>query len=163
VRKYINEHGVFTNLHATKDRDRLNPIERWNMYSSSTTHLHKLVVRVLSQVVNTSFAERCWTTYNFIHGVKRNGLNVDRVKSLVYVHCNLGLLSHYCKAAKNDRTYLTWDNNPKEANLEDGAIGLEHLEDELLSAHDGDHIHGANMPPPSTSKFPGARSLPLAS
>jgi hypothetical protein len=24
--KYISEHGVFANLHATKDQDRLNPI-----------------------------------------------------------------------------------------------------------------------------------------
>jgi hypothetical protein len=35
--KYINEHGVFGNLHATKDRDRLDSIEWWNMYGSSTT------------------------------------------------------------------------------------------------------------------------------
>jgi hypothetical protein len=80
--KYISEHGVFANLHATKDRDRLNPIEWWNMYGSSTTHLHKLVVRVLSQVVNTSSAERCWSTYNFIHNVKRNNLNVDLGRKL---------------------------------------------------------------------------------
>jgi hypothetical protein len=111
--KYISEHGVFANLHATKDQDRLNPIEWWNMYGSSTTHLHKLAVRVLSQVVNTSSAERCWSTYSFIHSVKRNNLNVDQAKSLVYVHYNLRLLSHYCEAAKNDRTYVTWDNNPK--------------------------------------------------
>jgi hypothetical protein len=64
-------------MHATKDRDRLNPIEWWNMYGSSTTYLHKLLMRVLSQVVNTSFPERCWSTYNFIHSLKRNNLNVD--------------------------------------------------------------------------------------
>jgi hypothetical protein len=40
--KYISEHGVFGNLHATKDRDRLSSIEWWNMYGSSTTCLHKL-------------------------------------------------------------------------------------------------------------------------
>jgi hypothetical protein len=80
--KYISEHGVFANLHATKDRDRLNPIEWWNMYGSSTTHLHKLAVRVLSQVVNTSSAERCWSTYSFIHSMKRNNLNVDQGRKL---------------------------------------------------------------------------------
>jgi hypothetical protein len=47
-RKYIIEHGVFANLHATKDRDTLNHSKWWNMYGSSTTHLHKLAVRVLS-------------------------------------------------------------------------------------------------------------------
>ena len=57
--QYISEHAILSNLHATKDQDRLNHVTRWNMYDSSITHLHKLAVRVLSQVVNTSFAERC--------------------------------------------------------------------------------------------------------
>jgi hypothetical protein len=68
--KYISEHGVFGSLHATQDQDRLSSIEWWNMYGSSTTHLHKLVVRVLSQVVNTSFAERCWSN---LHPQRRPG------------------------------------------------------------------------------------------
>jgi hypothetical protein len=151
------------NLHAAKDRDRLNSIKWWNTYGSSTTHLHKLAMRVLSEVVNTSFAKRCWSTYNFIHIVKRNNLNVDQVESLVYMHYNLSLLSCYCEEAKNDRTYMTCDNNPKEPNLEAGAIILEHLEAKLLSYNDGDHIHAAKMPPPSTSRFPDAGTLPLAS
>jgi hypothetical protein len=163
--KYISEHGVFGNLHATKDQDRLSSIEWWNMYGSSTTYLHKLAVRVLSQVVNTSSAERCWSTYSFIHSVKRNNLNVDRAESLVYVHYNLRLLSHYCDATENDnyKRDVTWDNNPEETNLEDGAMVLERLEAELLGDHDGDHIHGADMPPPSTSRFPDATILPLSS
>jgi hypothetical protein len=49
--KYISEHGIFGNLHATKDRNTLGSIKWWNMYGSSTTHLHKLAVKVLSQVV----------------------------------------------------------------------------------------------------------------
>ena len=46
--QYINEHGVFGNLHTTKDQDRMSPIEWRNMYCSSTTYLHKLAMRVLS-------------------------------------------------------------------------------------------------------------------
>jgi hypothetical protein len=99
--KYISEHGVFDNLHATKDRDRLGAIEGWNMYGSSAKTLHKLAMKVLSQVINTSSAKRCWSTYNFIHGLKRNSLNANRAKSLVYVHYNLSLLSHYCDAGGN--------------------------------------------------------------
>lgn len=57
----------------------------------------------------------------------------------------------------NDRTYVTWDNNPKGNNLEDGAIVLECLEFELL----GDHA--TKMPLPSTKRFPDAITLPLAS
>jgi hypothetical protein len=162
--KYISEHGVFGNLHATKDRDRLGAIEWWNMYGSSAKTLHKFAVKVLSQVVNTSSAERCWSTYSFIHNVKRNNLNADRVESLVYVHYNLRLLSHYYDAEGNAfcKRDMTWDNNPEETNLEDGTIVLERLEEELLSDHDGDHILGGDMPPPSTTRVPDSSVLSLS-
>ena len=133
------------------------------MYGSGATYLHKLALRVLSQVVNSSSAERCWSTYNFIHNVKRNSLNIERAESLVYVHYSLRLLSHYYEAAKNDRTFFTWDNNPKKANVEHGAITLERLKAELLGDHDGDPIHTSEMPPPTTSRFTDAGVLPLAS
>jgi hypothetical protein len=133
----------------------------WNMYGSSTTYLHQLVVKVRSHVVNTSFVERFQNTCSFIHGVKRNSLNEDRVESLVYVHYNLRLLSHYFDSVKNDNSKrdMTWDNNPEETNLEDGAMVLERLEAKLL----GDHILGVDMPPPSTSRVPDASVLPLSS
>jgi hypothetical protein len=88
-------------------------------------------------------------------------LNVDRAESLVYVHYNLRLLSHYCDATKNDncKRDVTWVNNPEETNLEDGAMVLERLEAELLGDHDGDHILGANMSLPYTSRFPDATIL----
>ena len=78
--------------------------------------------------------------------MKRNNLNVDRAESLVDVHYNLMLLPHYCDATKNDRTYLTWDNNPEEDDLEDGVITLECLEVELLGDQDGDQLHTTKMP-----------------
>jgi hypothetical protein len=108
---------------------------------------------VLSQVVNTSSAERCWSTYSFIHSVKRNRLNVNRSESLVYVHYNLRLLSHYCEEAKMDKNLKRWDNNPEEDNLEDGVLLLEQLENALLD--DDDHVE---MPPPSTSMVPMSRT-----
>ena len=137
------------------------------MYGSSAKNLHKLAVKVLSQVVNTSSAERCWSTYSFIHSVKRNSLNADKEESLVYVHYNLRLLSHYCDVGEESAFYnskrdMTWDNNPEETNLEDGAIVLERLEEELLGDHDGDHIPRGDMPHPSTSGVPNSSVLPLS-
>jgi hypothetical protein len=168
LRKYISEHGVFVNLHATKYQDRMGSIEWWNMYGSFAKNLQKLAVKVLSQVVNTSSAERCWSTYSFIHNVKRNNLNADRAESLVYVHYNLRLLSHYCdvggeSALYNNKRDMNWDNNPEKNDLEDGAIVLERLEEELLGDRDGDHILGGDMPPPSTSGVPNSTILPLSS
>jgi hypothetical protein len=57
---------------------------------------------------------------------------------------------------------MTWDNNPEETNLQDGTIVLERLEEELLSDHDGDHIPGGDMPPPSTTRIPDSSVLPLS-
>ena len=49
--------------------------------------------------------------------------------------------------------------------MEDGAIALERLVDELLVDHEGDPhlIHTSEMPPPTTSKFTDAEVLRLAS
>ena len=102
--KYLSDIGPFGTLHARKDRDRAPPIEWWNMYGSSSPRLHKLATKVLSQVVNSSSTKRCWSTYSFIHSVKRNRLNENRAKSLVYVHYNLRLLTHYCERAKTDKS-----------------------------------------------------------
>ena len=84
-----------------------------------------------------------------------------QAESLVFVHYNL-TLSHYCERAKSDRTYITWDNNPKENYLEDGALAFKCLEDELFGYDDGD-CAGVEVPPPSTDRVPDAQVLPLAS
>eukprot|EP00253_Pinus_taeda_P007637 PITA_07637 len=98
----------------------------------------------------TGLFERCWSTYSFIHNVKRNRLNENRTESLVYVHYNLRLLSHYCDRAYEDPTYKIWDNHSEDDNLEDGTIHLEELEEELI--RDEDEAPAAAMsPPPSSS------------
>jgi hypothetical protein len=63
-------------------------------------------------------------------------LTQGQAESLVYVHYNLRLLSHYCEEAKMDKNLKHWDNNPKEHNLEDGVFLLEQLENALLDDDD---------------------------
>ena len=46
--------------------------------------------------------------------------------------------------------------------MEDGALALEHLEDELLGDED-DHAAATTMPPPSSMLFPYAPSFPRGS
>jgi len=67
------------------------------------------------------------------------------------VHYNLRLFSYYCEAVKNDRTYMIWDSNPEEANLEDGAIALEHWEAGILAYGTDGVDYETEMPPPSTA------------
>ena len=49
--------------------------------------------------------------------------------------------------------------------MEDGAIALERLEDELLGDHEGDPhlIHTSEIPPPINNRFSDAWVFPLAS
>eukprot|EP00253_Pinus_taeda_P015502 PITA_15502 len=107
-----------------------------------------------------SGTERCWSTYNFINNVKRNRLNENRVESLVYVHYNLRLLSHYCDRAYEDPTYKIWDNHSVGDNLEDGTIHLEELEEELIREEDE---AAAMAPPPSSSSARVPSLVPLLS
>jgi hypothetical protein len=87
--QYMLGQSAFGTNHAVRDRGNLSYLAWWNIYGGGTPQLQRLATQVISQVVNTSFAERCWSTYNFIHNVKINRLNVVREESLVYVHYNL--------------------------------------------------------------------------
>ena len=49
--------------------------------------------------------------------------------------------------------HVTWDHNPEEHNLEDGALALERLEQELLSDND-EYVAATAMPPPTSIFFP---------
>jgi hypothetical protein len=124
------------------------------MHGGATPQLQRLAAWVLSQVVNTSSVERCWSTYSFIHSIKRNRLNVGWAESLVYGHYNLRLLSHYREEAKMDKNLKRWDNTLGEDNLKDGVLLLEQLENALLN--DDDRVE---LRPPSTAVFPVSKNL----
>ena len=55
--------------------------------------LQHISSHLLSQVSSSSAAERNWSTYSFIHSVKRNRLTSKRAEKLVYVHGSLRLFS----------------------------------------------------------------------
>ena len=58
----------------------------WDLHGVTAPELYSLAIKFLSPSVNTSCAERAWSTYGFIHNVKRNMMNADHAESLVYVH-----------------------------------------------------------------------------
>ena len=154
--RYFSCTGLFVTFHAMEDKDRFDALTWWKPYGGQGL-LPKLAKKVLSPVVNTSSTERCWSTYSFIHNVKRNRLNENWAKSLVYVHYNLRLLSHYCNRAYEDPTYKIWYNHPEDDNLEDGTIHLEELEAELMREED----EATTMPPPPSSSSARVPSLVL--
>lgn len=70
----------------------IEAIEWWSLYGSETPELAKVAKKVLSQ------PEKAWSTYGLIHSLKRNRLLSSRAGKLVFIHCNLHLISHLTKS-----------------------------------------------------------------
>ena len=63
-----------------------------HVFSAHAPLLQKLAFKVLGQPSSSSCAERNWSTYSFIHSLKRIKLNPKRVEDLVYIHNNICVL-----------------------------------------------------------------------
>ncbi|KHN03669.1 hypothetical protein glysoja_035412, partial [Glycine soja] len=78
---------------SIEDRWALDPKTWWVMHGSSTPILQKVALKLLVQPCSSSCCERNWSTYSFIHYLKRNKMDPKRAEDLVFVHSNLRLLS----------------------------------------------------------------------
>ena len=92
------EFGLFSGIRAYNDDnmdDRwiFDPMLWWSNYGSSLPMLQTLALKLLGQPCSSSCAERNWSTYGFIHCMRRNRITPKRAKDLVFVHSNLWLLS----------------------------------------------------------------------
>jgi len=56
----------------------------------------------------SSCCEKNWSTYTFIHSLKKNKLTPTRAEDLVYVHNNLRLLSRSLDEYNEEETRM-WD------------------------------------------------------
>ena len=98
-RKKVNmEFGLFSGVKAydednMEDRWTYDPMLWWSTYGSSLPMLQTLALKLLGQPCSSSCAERNWSTYGFIHSMRRNRITPKHAEDLVYVHSNLRLLS----------------------------------------------------------------------
>jgi hypothetical protein len=67
-----------------------------------------LAMKLLNQPASSSCCERNWSTYSFIHSVKRNALTPTRAEDLVFVHSNMRHLSRRTEACKKGETRM-WE------------------------------------------------------
>ena len=107
----------YSDVSALEERSTMNPVRWWVCHGTNGVHLQALAIRILSQVASSSSAERNWSTYGFIHSVKRNRLGSQKAEDLVYVHSNLLL------ASRRDPKYSSgpskeWDVELESSNLE---------------------------------------------
>ena len=71
----------------------MSHVKWWVIHGTSAQMLQSIALKLLGQPCSSSCCERNWSTYNFIHPMKRNKLTPQRVEDLVYVYNNLRLLS----------------------------------------------------------------------
>jgi hypothetical protein len=114
---FITGSGAFGNVNALVDRGTMTPIAWWGYYGAQTPELQTLASRVLSQVCSSSTIERNWSTYGFIHSVKRNRLQSAKAEDLVYIHSNLRLISR-SKPNYKEGPLKLWDVNLEDADLD---------------------------------------------
>ncbi|KAL7184647.1 hypothetical protein ACSBR2_026735 [Camellia fascicularis] len=141
IRKQISDFvsckGVFSQPQAVNNRATMDALSWWHLYGGAAPELYSLALKVLSQRVNTSFAERCWSTYSYIHNVKRNRLNVDRAKKL--------------------------DAYPEDANIEEDIMAIEERDNvSLLDNEDDTTLVASDVQPcPTPTPLPTFSSFPL--
>ncbi|XP_010412735.1 PREDICTED: uncharacterized protein LOC104699084 [Camelina sativa] len=113
--KVLNEYalfsmrtGHFADLSCIVGMGTMEPFRWWANFGADTPCLQALAFKLLGQPSSSSCAERNWSTYNFIHSLRRNKLNPSRAEDLVYIHNNLRHLSRNSGQYEDEKTKM-WD------------------------------------------------------
>ncbi|XP_048426210.1 uncharacterized protein LOC125470750 [Pyrus x bretschneideri] len=115
----LNDFGAIDSMN---DRFHLEPVMWWIVHGASTPSLQSIALKLLGQPCSSSCCERNWSTYSFIHSLRRNKITPQRAEDLVFVHNNLRLLSRNSSTYKEGITQL-WDV---------GGDGFENLGEESV-------------------------------
>ncbi|KAK3037348.1 hypothetical protein RJ639_030446 [Escallonia herrerae] len=161
ISNFVSCRGVFSQPQAVADRATMEALAWWDMYGGGAPELHCLALKVLSQSVNSSCAERCWSTYSYIHNVKRNRLGAARAEKLVFVHYNGRLLTRFREDYESN--YKNWDANPEITNIEQSGASLEAGEayenDDDIDEGNDDDIATTNPMTPRHSSTPSSTAV----
>ncbi|RZC24732.1 hypothetical protein D0Y65_003769 [Glycine soja] len=98
----------FDDLDSLNDRGQMDPKAWWLVHGINAPILQKIALKLLAQPCSSSCCERNWSTYSFIHSLKRNKMTPHRAEDLVFVHSNLRLLSRNTPQYHQEETKM-WD------------------------------------------------------
>jgi len=93
----------------------------WIVHGTHAPTLQKIALKLLGQPCSSSCCERNWSTYSFIHSLKRNKMTPKRAEDLVFIHSNLRLLSRNSSKYKEEETKL-WDIAGDDFSLDENGI-----------------------------------------
>ncbi|KAK4383468.1 hypothetical protein Sango_2771800 [Sesamum angolense] len=98
----------FADEDSLRDRWEMDPIKWWLVHGSATPHLQSISLKLLGHVSSSSCYERNWSTYAFIHSIRRNQITPQHAQDLVFVHNNLRFLSRKTPQYMQGNTKM-WD------------------------------------------------------
>ena len=113
---FISKKGMYALPSVKQDAYSMDAIDWWETYGSETPDLAAIAIKILSQQISSSSAERIWSTYEYVHSAKRNKLNTKNADKLVYIHSNLRLLSRVTESYKKGQ-HSKWDMDPSDSNI----------------------------------------------
>ena len=76
----------------SRESKNMDPRVFWRVHGYIAPDLAALATKILNLTVTTCAAERCWSTYDFIHNKRCNRLRKDRAEKLVHIFSNSRLL-----------------------------------------------------------------------
>lgn len=133
---FVEKKGKFSSPTAKRDarNPKINVLQWWKFHGGDTKELRDMAFRVLAQPVSTLSVERPWSTFSYIHNMKRYRVNTIWEDDLIYIHSNLRLLSRSNSNYKYG-PHRKWDVNPElpvvdEIALQSEDIGFLGLDDD---------------------------------
>ncbi|XXG79431.1 hypothetical protein AAC387_Pa09g0501 [Persea americana] len=105
---FSSKSGEFADVDSIRDRHDMDPKSWWVTYGACAPLLQTLAFKLLVQPSSSSCAERNWSTYSFVHSVRRNKRTPKHAKDLVFIHSNLRLLSRRTPQYMKGETKM-WD------------------------------------------------------
>ncbi|XP_054797659.1 putative transcriptional regulator tpeD [Prosopis cineraria] len=134
----------FSFVDSIQDRWVLEPKAWWSNHGADAPKLQGTALKLLNQPCSSSCCERNWSTYSFVHSLKRNKMLPKRTENLVFVHSNLRLLSRKSEKYSTGESKLwdisgdCWEIDDVE-NLEVASLSIDEpiLERELIGESGG--------------------------
>ena len=117
----LNDFGAIDSMN---DRFHLEPVMLWIVHGASTPSLESIALKLLGQPCSSSCCERNWSTYSFVHSLRRNKITPQRAKDLVFVHNNFRLLLRNSSTYKESITQLGDVGGDGFENLGEESVGM---------------------------------------
>ncbi|XP_057418312.1 uncharacterized protein LOC130712497 [Lotus japonicus] len=83
----------FDDIDSLGGKGRIDAKSWWLTHGAHAPLLQQVSLKLLGRPCSSSCSEINWSTYSFIHSLKRNKMTPERAKDLVFVHSNLRLIS----------------------------------------------------------------------